>query len=313
MSAVTVTVKPKGPYSLAFSARGDATRRVRQGFVTAALPGGSLARASQRRDGHVVLSAPDEEGIQQLRFVLALDDDHSPFLRRFARDPLLKHAVSHLPWLRPLRLATVAHALLRAFCGQLIDGRTARILERRVIRAATPAAGDLGSPPTARELAHFAPAELRRLGLHARRSAALVRICRAVDVERLKQLPTSAAADRLQRERGLGPWSVGVVCLEGLGRPERGLVGDLALVKLCAALWGRWVEGWETAELLEPYGEWQGLASVYLIAAFGRGLVPGAVHSSHAVRQSSARGSRSGEDRRIADLRAAERRLARTS
>src|SRR3954453_2137725 len=77
-----------------------------------------------------------------------------------------------------------------------------------------------------------------------------------------------------RRERGVGPWSVGVVCLEGLGRPERGLVGDLALVKLMSDLRGRWVEGHETAELLEPYGEGGGLASVYLTLGYARGLVP---------------------------------------
>jgi 3-methyladenine DNA glycosylase/8-oxoguanine DNA glycosylase len=65
-----------------------------------------------------------------------------------------------------------------------------------------------------------------------------------------------------------------VICLEGLGRTERGLVGDLSLIKLMSRLRGRWVEGWETAELLAPYGEWAGLASVYLLAGFGRGLVP---------------------------------------
>ena len=37
---------------------------------------------------------------------------------------------------------------------------------------------------------------------------------------------------------------------------------------------GRRVEGWETAELLEPYGEWAGLASVYLLAGYARGLLP---------------------------------------
>ena len=79
------------------------------------------------------------------------------------------------------------------------------------------------------------------------------------------------AAERLLRERGLGPWSVGVVFLEGLGRYDRGLVADLGLVKLLSALRGRWVEGWETAELLEPYGEWAGLASIYLLHAFAQG------------------------------------------
>ena len=85
---------------------------------------------------------------------------------------------------------------------------------------------------------------------------------------------SSAVAARLLRERGLGPWSLGVVCAEGLGSYERGLVGDLGLLKLCKALHGRWVEAAETAELLEPYDEWQGLASVYLLRGFSRGLIP---------------------------------------
>ncbi|MGH2379495.1 MAG: hypothetical protein ACRDGT_13640, partial [Candidatus Limnocylindria bacterium] len=54
--------------------------------------------------------------------------------------------------------------------------------------------------------------------------------------------------------------------LYGLGRWERGLVGDLGLLKLCAALRGRPAEADDTRELLEPYGEWAGLASVYLLA-----------------------------------------------
>src|SRR5262249_58900008 len=104
------------------------------------------------------------------------------------------------------------------------------------------------------------PPAPRPSGLPARRSAALVRLCRSLDLERLRTLPTDVVGARLERERGLGPWSVGVICLQGLGRSERGLVGDLGLVKLLAALRGRRVEGWETAELLEPYGEWAGLA-----------------------------------------------------
>jgi 3-methyladenine DNA glycosylase/8-oxoguanine DNA glycosylase len=65
-----------------------------------------------------------------------------------------------------------------------------------------------------------------------------------------------------------------VICLEGLGRFERGLEGDLGLVKLLGAMRGRRVEGWETAELLEPYGEFAGLASVYMLAGWGRGYLP---------------------------------------
>ena len=274
-------VRPTGPYSLLLCIRhaSDATRHVRDGTLTTALRVGErveVATATQLVNGHVVLRAESEQGFERLRFVLALDDDHTEFLRRFAHDPLIGEAVRRFRGMRVLRLPTVAQTLLRAFCGQLIDSRQARALEYRIVRAiAPPVEGtDLHAPPTCGELAALSPVQLRALGLHARRAAALVRICRSLELERLHELPTDVVAARLERERGIGPWTVGVVCLEGLGRPERGLVGDLSLVKLMSDLRGRWVEAHETAELLEPYGEWAGLASVYLGLAYARGLVP---------------------------------------
>jgi 3-methyladenine DNA glycosylase/8-oxoguanine DNA glycosylase len=272
-----IVVRPCGPYSLALSTRlaGDATRRVREGLVTARCCG-AVARAWQSPDGTVTLRSDSAEAAEKLRWVLALDDDHSEFLRRVADDALLGRAVKHLRGYRPVRTATLAHALLRAVCGQLIDSKTARRLERLVIRAlAPPDAEGLSEPPTTAVLATAAPFELRRLGLHERRGAAVVRLCRSLELERLHDLPTDAVVRRIERERGLGPWSAGIVCLEGLGRYEHGLVGDLGLIKLVRALRGRQaVEAWETAELLEPYGEWAGLASVYLLQGFSRGLIP---------------------------------------
>jgi 3-methyladenine DNA glycosylase/8-oxoguanine DNA glycosylase len=272
---VAAELRPRGPYSLALSARhaGDATRTFRDSVLTAAVSAGRGV-AWQRPDGIVCLRATGDEALDQLRFCLGIDDDHTPFVLRFQRDPLLGPTVRLLRGLRPLRVATVAHALLRALCGQLILASEARALERRIVRAATVAQDGLHAPPTTADLGRFSPAELRRLGLHARRGATLARLCRSVELERFKELPTSAVADRLERERGLGPWSVGLVCLEGLGRFERGLEGDLGLVKLLGAMRGRRVEGWETAELLEPYGEWAGLASVYLLAGYAKGLIP---------------------------------------
>ena len=274
-------VRPTGPYSLALCLRHatDATRHVRDGTLTTALRVAGrveLASARQVVDGRVVLRAESEEGFERLRFVLAVDDDHTEFLRRFARDPMIGEATRLYRGKRVLRLPTVAQALLRAFCGQLIDSRRARELEYTIVRAACERLEGTAfhAPPTGETFAALAPSRLRQLGLHARRAAALVRICRSLDLERLHELPTHVVADRLGRERGVGPWTVGVVCLEGLGRRERGIVGDLSLVKLMSDLRGRWVEGPETAELLEPYGEWAGLASVYLGLAYQRGLVP---------------------------------------
>ncbi|MFZ0342922.1 MAG: hypothetical protein WAL31_11375 [Gaiellaceae bacterium] len=271
-----IVVRPRGPYSLALSTRlaGDATRRVRDGLVTARCCG-AVARAWQSPDGTVTIRSESVAAVAKLRWTLALDDDHSEFLRRFADDPLLTRTAKHFRGLRPVRTATVAQALLRAVCGQLIDSKTARRLERSVIRAlATPDEDGLCDPPTTAVLGAVAPFELRRLGLHERRGATLVRLCRGLELERLHDLPTGAVVRRIERERGLGPWSAGVVCLEGLGRFDYGFVGDLGLVKLLRALRGRPVEAWETAELLEPYGEWAGLASVYLLRGFSRGLIP---------------------------------------
>jgi DNA-3-methyladenine glycosylase II len=275
-----LAVAPRGPYSLALSARfaGDATRTFRDGVLTQALALDGrveLARARQAPDGTVAIRAESEAGAKRLVWLLALDDDHTAFLARVRDDALLGRASRELRGLRPLRLGTVAHALLRAFCGQLVESKVARQHERSIVRAICPAAaGRLHASPTSEELGALAPARLRALGLHAGRAAALVRICRSLELERLHGLPTAAVASRLERERGLGPWSTGVVCLEGLGRMDHGLVGDLGLIKLLRALRGRPVEAYETAELLAPYGEWAGLASVYLLAGYAGGLVP---------------------------------------
>ncbi|MGE5690726.1 MAG: DNA-3-methyladenine glycosylase family protein [Pseudomonadota bacterium] len=280
MTRVERVLRPRGIYSLRLTAASrDATRAWDDDAFTAAVRvggGTELASARQRADGTLVVRAASDDGVEALRFQLALDDDHAEFLRRFGEDPLLGTAVRRIAGLRQARLGSVAQALLRAFAGQLIESRRARAIEAAIVRAATPRVGGtrLHAPPTAACLGALAPARMRRLGLHANRGAALVRICRSYDPERLRDLPTDAAVRVLTRERGLGPWSAGVVCLEGLGRTEHGLVGDLGLMKLLAALRGRWVEAWETEELLAPYGEWAGLASVYLLKGWARGLLP---------------------------------------
>ncbi len=260
---IELAVTPSGPYSLPFSARiaGDATRTFRDGLFTQVLEIDGrieVARAWQAPQGVVTIVAESAAGAERLRWILALDDDHSEFLRLLRDDPMLGRASRLLRGLRPVRLPTVAHALLRAFCGQLIEAKVARRLEQTIIRTiCAPGPDRRHVSPATRDLAALAPSQLRALGLHTRRAAALVRLCRSFELERLRDQPTEAVARRLERERGLGPWSVG-----------------LGLIKLLRELRGRPVEGWETAELLEPYGEWSGLASVYLLAGYARGLLP---------------------------------------
>ena len=257
---VEATIRPRGPYSLRLTA-GQGWR----GRLTA----GRSAQAWQRSDGAVVVRASDDAGIDEARFVLALDDDTSAFHRRYAHDPLLGPSLHALRGMRPRRRATVTHAALRAICGQLVQARRALQIERAVTRAC----GE--DPPTGTALARLSPAALCGLGLAASRSATLARLVRTVDLEGLRRR-TDVALPALRRERGVGPWTVGVIALQGLGRYDAGLVADLGLVKLLASIRGSWPDPAETVELLEPYGEWQGLASVFLLQGFKRGLVPGA-------------------------------------
>jgi DNA-3-methyladenine glycosylase II len=259
---IEATLRPLGPYRLQLITYGRE--------LELPLPDGRRGQAWQRPDGHVHLRATDEEGLELLRFCLALDADTTEFSRRFRNDPLLGPSIRRLHGLRPLRRPTVAGALLRAICGQLIEAKRAFAIERAILRA-------IGDPAPRRDaIAALSPATLRKLGLATHRASTLVRVCRSLDLEGLRDRPIEAVEARLLRERGLGPWSLGVIALEGLGSFRHGLVGDLGLVKLCASLWGRWVDTYETAELLAPYEEWAGLAGLYLMRGWSVGLVPGA-------------------------------------
>src|SRR6266511_1046874 len=155
---IETTERPRGPYSLRLSARlaTDATRAFRGGQLTAALPGGELVSAWQQPDGLVVLRSDSEQGLERLRFMLGLVNDHSPFLERFRDDRLLGRATRVLKGLRPLRLATVAQSLLRALAGQLVTWQDAKEIERSVIRRVSPRLeSGLYEPPTSESLARL--------------------------------------------------------------------------------------------------------------------------------------------------------------
>ena len=257
---VEAVLRATGPYSLRLTARTTAWQ--------AKLPGGRWAAARQLHDGRVVIRASCEHAVGEARFMLALDDDTTEFHRIHARDPLIGPAVRLLRGMRPRRKATVTHAVVRGVCGQLIQASRALQIERAVIRTC----GE--DPPSRVALADLSPARIAACGLAGGRAATLIRLARTIDLDALRA--DDRALERLGRERGVGAWTVGVVALQGLGRYDAGLVDDLGLVKLLASLRRRWPEPGETAALLAPYGEWQGLASVFLMQGFKRGLVRGA-------------------------------------
>ena len=87
---IEASLRARGPYSLRLSTRlGSDATRVAAPRVFRALyeVGGRLeiAETHQRPDGTLIVRAPSEEAITQVRFTLGIDDDHSEFVQRFAR------------------------------------------------------------------------------------------------------------------------------------------------------------------------------------------------------------------------------------
>jgi DNA-3-methyladenine glycosylase II len=229
-------------------------------FPTAAGP--AAARVWQRRDGTVcarIDAADDALAHDRLIEILGLRLDTEPFLEMAAADPLLAPLAARMRGRRPILASSPAHALVRAVCGQLIRSSEAARIERRILR-------ELGRPhqgfvlaPDAATLAATHPALLERAGLSPKRAVVLTRAARRLRLDALATEPAEMARLRILREPGLGRWSAGVVMMYGYGRHELGLSGDLGLVRLADAL------GVEEATMLDRYGEWQGMASFWLL------------------------------------------------
>ncbi len=267
-------LRPAGPYSLRQSLMGRAggTLRMRGGALEIAVrPEGAagLARVVQLADGTLgtrVLEGEPAAVAAEVTRRLSLDADTAPFRERFADDPLLGPLVRRRPGLRPLVYGTAAQAALAAVAGQLITWGEAAAIVTRVVAAASPRIGGLRLPPTRADLAALSSAQLAARGLSPGRASTLARLLRTLDPEALRAHDSRAVRARLTRERGIGPWSAGVIGLFGLGRLDMGLVGDLGLIRLAGRLGGRPASVADTAALLAPYGEWAGLASLHLLA-----------------------------------------------
>lgn len=299
----TTTLHPAGPYSLARSTHGASctTRRATGDslrLVFRSGTGAADATVTQARDGALTvrLDANDpEEALVRLRFLLATDLDLGAFYRSVEDDPLLGPVARRLRGYRPLRLDSVAHSLLRGIAGQLVHWRDARDVEQQAIRAVATPHGDLWLSPTADQLRALSPARLRSFGLAEQRARILVRALRLMDPEKLESLDTPRAVARMTSIPGIGPWTAAVVCLQGLGRTDHGLAGDLGLAKLLAHDTGEVPDTDATARLLDRYAPFQGLASAYLLAGAQGTRTPAAVSEiARAVSYSGHRSARQG-------------------
>jgi 3-methyladenine DNA glycosylase/8-oxoguanine DNA glycosylase len=263
----------------------DGMLRRRGGVLERLLHDGELpvlVRVAQPAHDRVVLAAhaPSEQaaryGIERMRFALGVDEDLRPFLRAFARDPLIGASVRRRPWLRVGRRPEPFEALAWAICEQLIDYERAAAIQRRLLAAlgrrwaaADARGGAVRDMPAVEVLAGTAPARLQSFDLAASRALALVRAAREVARGRVElHCQHEAAWRRLRAIPGIGPWTVEMLALRGQGRHDQLPAGDLGLLKLA----GRILSGGDpkaiaeepqVRELFAGYGDWAGLAAVH--------------------------------------------------
>ncbi|QQR73398.1 MAG: DNA-3-methyladenine glycosylase 2 family protein [Holophagales bacterium] len=161
----------------------------------------------------------------------------------------------------PARVSPYA-ALAEAIVYQQLHGRAAAAIWRRL----TTSFGRSGAP-AARRLAVADLEALRAVGLSRNKALALQDLARRAVA---RQIPGRAAAERLDDEalveqltavRGVGRWTVEMLLLFTLGRPDILPVGDFGVRKGFALAYGR--EAMPTPHELQAHGEgWRPFRSV---------------------------------------------------
>jgi 3-methyladenine DNA glycosylase/8-oxoguanine DNA glycosylase len=285
-----VQVTPAGPFRLPRWNGGDGVVRRRAGVLERLLHDGDqpvVVRIAQSAPEIVLFGAraPTHAaavyGISRMRFALGVDEDLRPFVRAFARDPLIGRSLRTRPWLRAWRQAEPFEALAWAICEQLIESERAAAIERRLVAALGRRGPDwdgayasLRAPPTAAVLAGTAPAMLQSYDLAGARALSMVRVAREVAHGRVNLHSTEHERGwrRLRAIPGIGPWTVEKLALHGQGRHDQVPAGDLAYLKRV----GRLLSGGDpharadeqqVREFFAPYGKWAGMAATHLLGS----------------------------------------------
>ena len=214
-----------------------------------------------------------------MRFALGVDEDPRPFLRRFARDPLIGRSLARRPWLRVRRRPDPFEALVLAICEQLIEYERAAAIERRVVAALgrrwvgwDGGHSTLADMPSPERLAGTPPALLESFDLAGCRAITLVKAAREVARGRvdLHDERHEHGWRRLRAIPGIGPWTVEMMALHGQGRHDQLPAGDLGLLRFAGRVLSggdpqAFAEEQQVRELFAPYGEWAGLAAAHAI------------------------------------------------
>jgi 3-methyladenine DNA glycosylase/8-oxoguanine DNA glycosylase len=269
---VREVVRPPWTFRLGRASMDGLLRRRGDGLIRMLHAGGEpvVVAVAQPSPDRVVFAARAESdaaaraGIERMRFAVGVDDELEAFHARFRHDPVIGAAVRAYPGLRVRRSPAPWETLAWAITEQLIEFERAVTIQRRMIRALGPRCAHTGlrDAPSAAVVAAQAPALLESFGLAAKRALAMRRAAREVASGRIAWDEASFA--RLLAIREIGPWTVEMLALHGLGRLDVVPAGDLGYLELVGRLRGRRVDIPEVRDFFADYAPWAGLAGEYL-------------------------------------------------
>lgn len=180
-------------------------------------------------------------------------------------DPLLGEVIRRA---KPcsLRAAGRPYAyLVRSILYQQLAGAAARKIERRFL--------DLfpNRRPEPTALLAIAPARLREVGLSGNKVLAVKAVAEAfgsgaVRERKLWHLDDAAVVEALVPIRGVGEWTVHMLLMSALGRPDVLPTGDYGVRKGVQLLYGlaEMPKPKEVESIAEPWAPWRSIASWYM-------------------------------------------------
>lgn len=177
-------------------------------------------------------------------------------------------AIKKLWGYRQGRTGQVYPTMVSAGLGQKVTGKNSKAVLRRLAwRWGEPAPGpreDLRLLPDPRQLARIPYYRLHPIGIEKHRADLVRRVAdRARAMQRAADMPPREGREHLEKLRGIGPWTSGVIMGGPLGDPDAVPIGDFHLPN-----WVAWNLAGEPRadddrmmELLEPYAPYRGLVA----------------------------------------------------
>jgi AraC family transcriptional regulator of adaptative response / DNA-3-methyladenine glycosylase II len=208
--------------------------------------------------------------ISRIRRLLDLDADPVAMDDALRADPALQPLVDKAPGRRVPGTVDAAELAVRAVLGQQVSTAAARTLAARLVLAhgepvQDPAGGLTHLFPEPAALAGLDP---QRLAVPQARRRTLLRLVEALAGGELDLGPggdREQARARLAALPGIGPWTLELVAMRGLGDPDAFPVGDLGVRRAAADLGLPTAPAALTARA-QPWRPWRAYAVQYLWA-----------------------------------------------